>query len=186
MIKINLLKDHSTPTEKKQPSIATQKLSWIGFAYIAAIIIVVVALGYLWYDSGNSIKKANDENQRLEKDLKAMEELRKQFLDLERKKQEREGRINTINKLLDSQKGPVKLMNAVIQSIPQNREIWLTALEQTSSGVKVRGETRTPEILPDFMEHLKKSGIFASVDVEQIERRDEISNFSILCAANQQ
>ena len=178
MIKINLLKDHSTPEEKSQPSIiTTPKMSWIGFAYIVAIILAVVMFGYLWISSGNAIQEANDENQRLENDLKAMENLRKQFMELEQKKQERQSRIDIINKLLESKKGPVKLLNAIIQAVPQNREIWLTSLEQTNTGVKVRGATRTPEVLPYFMKDLEKSGIFADVDIEVIERRDEISNF---------
>ena len=182
MIKVNLLKDHSVPVEKQQPSVDAHKMPWFGYAYIAAIIIVAVVLGYMWNSSGNAIKNATAENQRLERELKIMEDLRKQFVEFERKKQERQGRIDIIEKLLQSQSGPVKLMNAVIQSIPQNREIWLTSLEQTSTGVKVKGSTRVPEVLPDFMDNLKESSIFASVDVEQVERRDEIYNFSIICA----
>jgi Tfp pilus assembly protein PilN len=182
MIKVNLLKDHSAPVEKQQTSVAAPKMPWYGFAYIAAIIIVVVVLGYLWSSSGSALKNATAENQRLERELKIMEDLRKQFVELERKKQERQSRIDIIEKLLQSQSGPVKLMNAVIQSVPPNREIWLTSLEQTNTGVKVKGSTRVPEVLPDFMNNLEKSGIFNYVDVELIERRDEISNSSILCA----
>jgi len=182
MIKINLLKDHTTPVEKKQPSIATQKISPIALAYIAAVIATAVVLGYLWNSTGNAIQEATADNQRLERDLKTMEDLRKQFVELERRKRERQERIDIIVRLLESQKGPVKLMNAVIQAVPQNRDIWLTSLEQTNTGVKVKGQTRTPEVLPIFMKDLEKSGIFAVVDIEQIERRDEISSFSILCA----
>jgi len=188
MIKVNLLNDHSVAAPKKQKSqknqhaVETPQISRIGFAYIAAIIAAAAVLGYMWISSGNAIKAASSENQRLERDLKEMEDLRRQFVELEQKKQERQGRIDTIEKLLDSQKGPVKLMNAVIQAVPQNRNIWLTSLEQAGNGVKVKGETRIPEALPDFMDALKKSGIFAGVDIEIIERHDEISNFSILCA----
>jgi len=182
MIKVNLLNDHSATAEKKQQIIAPPGISWGGYAYIAAIIIVIAVLGYLWGASGNSIKKADADNQRLEKELKEMEALSKQFVELERKKQERQAKIDIIEKLLESQKGPVKLLNVIIQSIPEDREIWLTSLEQTVGGVKIKGQTRYPDRLPDFMENLGRSGIFTSVDIEQIERRDETSTFSILCA----
>lgn len=185
MIKVNLLKDHSAPVEKKQkkqPSISTSKVSLVGYAYIAAVAAVIAILGYLWFSSGNAIKNATAENLRLENELKEMEALRKQFVELEQKKQERQAKIDIIEKLLDAKKGPVKLLNVVIQSIPQDREIWLTSLDQTVGGVKIKGQTRYPEKLPDFMDNLGKSGIFASVDIEQIERRDDISNFSIICA----
>lgn len=181
MIKINVLKDHSAPAEKKQLGTSAKKIPWIVVVYIVAIA-ALAAFGYLnWNNSGKALEKARTENMTLESQLSTMESLSRQFVELEEKKQERQSRINTINRLLDSQKGPVKLLNAVIQAIPQNREIWLTAMEQTVTGVKVTGETKTPEILPDFMENLEKSGIFASVDIEQIQRREDISNFSILC-----
>jgi Tfp pilus assembly protein PilN len=54
-------------------------------------------------------------------------------------------------------------------------------LEQTAGGVKVKGSTSIPEVVPNFMEALRDSGIFAGVDIEIIERRNEISNFSIVC-----
>jgi Tfp pilus assembly protein PilN len=183
MITVNLLKDHSAPVEKKQQKILnTSKASLVGYAYIAAIIIFAAALGYWRVATGNAIEKAAAENQRLDKEVKSMEALRKQFVELEQKQQERQARVNIIEKLLESQKGPVKLLNVLIQSIPQNHELWLTSLEQNAAGVKIKGETENPEILPEFLESLEKSGIFNSVDIEQIERRNEISSFSIVCA----
>jgi Tfp pilus assembly protein PilN len=181
MIKVNLLKDQTAPVQKKQPVITAPKISWIGIAYIVAVLVAVVVMGFMWRVSGNAIRDAGVENQRLEAELKVMQEMQRQFVELERKRQEHLNKINVIERLLESQKGPVKMLNAVIQSIPQNRDIWLTSLEQTGAGVRLRGATRIPEVLPDFMISLKNSGIFAAIDIEQIERRDEISSFSILC-----
>ena len=183
MIKVNLLKDHTVPVENAQQHIAVSGMSRSVYAYIAVAIVVIAVLGYVWNSSGNAIKKATVENQRLEKELKEMEALRRQFVELEQKKKERQAKVDIIEKLLESQKGPVKLMNVIIQSIPQSRDIWLTSLEQSATGVKVKGQTRFPDMVPAFMDNLTESGIFASVDIEQVERRDEISNFSILCAS---
>ena len=183
MIKVNLLKDHSIPVEKKQSVISAPKASLVGYLYTAVIVVAIVVFVYTWFSSGNAIEVADAENRRLESELKEMEALRNQFVELEQKKQERLNKIAIIEKLLESQTGPVELLNAVIQAVPQNRDIWLTLLEQTKSGIKVKGTTRVPEVLPDFMKDLEKSGIFASVDVEQIERHDDISDFTLLCAS---
>ena len=182
MIKVNLLKDHTAAAPKKQQIIETPKISWVGVAYIVVVIALIAVFGYIWRESGNALENLIKENQGLERELSEREDLRRQFVELEQKKRERQDRINIIQSLVESQQGPVKLMNAVIQSIPDNRNIWLTSLEQTAGGVKVKGETRTPEVLPDFMKDLEKSGVFASIDIEIIERRDEISIFSILGA----
>jgi Tfp pilus assembly protein PilN len=186
MIKVNLLIDQTSPAPKKQPSVTTaattSKTSLVGFLYIVVIAAVIVVMGYWWHVSGNAIREASAENQRLEMELRAMQDLQRQFNELERIRQEHLRKIGVIERLLDAQQGPVRMMNAVIQSIPQNREIWLTSLEQTDAGVRLRGETRNPEVLPDFMINLANSGLFTVIDIEQIERRNEISNFSILCA----
>ena len=183
MIKVNLLRDHTASVEvKKQPFSASPSMSTSVYGYVVMAIVVAAAMGYWWISSGNAVRAATAETRRLESDLAAMEDLRRQFVELEQKKQEGQGRIETIERLLQSQSGPVRLLNAVIQAVPQSRDIWLTSLVQTSSGVTVRGETRIPEVLPDFMESLMRSGIFTSVDIEQIERREDVSGFSIICA----
>ena len=184
MIKVNLLRDHASPVEKKKSGGAKSQTSPAGLLYIVGAIAAVAISGYLWVDSGNTLKNATAEKQRLEREVKAMEDMRRLLQELEQKKQERQSRISTIEGLLESQKGPVILLNTVIQAIPQNRDLWLTLLEQTNTGVKVSGETRVPEAVPDFMDNLRNSGIFSSIDIEQLERRpaDEISTFSILCA----
>ena len=83
----------------------------------------------------------------------------------------------------ESQKGPVNLLNAVIQAIPFQGKLWLTQLEQKDNGIKVLGETNNPEVIPDLMNNLTKSEMFSSVDIELIERKDDSSKFSILCTS---
>ena len=194
MIKVNLLRDHTVKVQKKQrqslrsrhsDASKASSIPWIWSIYIVVVAAASVFLGQMWISSGKALEEAKAENQRLEKSLKELESLRNQFVQLEQRKQERQNNINIIQRLLESQTGPVRLMNAIIQAVPQNRNIWLTSLEQTAGGVTVRGETRIPEVLPDFMRGLEKSGIFADIDIEVIERRDEISNFSILCTNKQ-
>ena len=183
MIKVNLLKDHTDATQEEQKTAKTSPISLIGLVYIVAVAAVVAVLGYMWISSGNTLKQARADNQRLERELKEMEDLRKQFVELEARKQELKDRIDIIENLLGSQKGPVEMMNAVIQAIPQSRDIWLISLEQTAGIVSIRGETRIPEVLPDFMKALEKSSLFTIVDIDIVERRDEISNFTIVCAS---
>jgi len=187
MIKVNLLRDHAAPVQKKQKKqVSTESAKTpplAGVLYAVIVIATVVILGYFWRDSGNAISEVSAQNQRLESDLNVMQELQRKFVELEQRKQEHLNKISIIERLMAAQKGPVRMLNAVIQSIPQNRDIWLTSLEQTDDGINLRGETRNPEVLPDFMINLSNSGFFTTVDIEQIERREEISNFSILCAS---
>ncbi len=74
----------------------------------------------------------------------------------------------------------------MIQSIPRDGDLWLTSLSQKSGIVKVVGSTAAPNVIPQLMSNLKASGIFASVDLELIERQEDSSRFSLICTSVKQ
>jgi Tfp pilus assembly protein PilN len=96
----------------------------------------------------------------------------------EKLKQLRQSRIDVIEKLKENQTGPVLLLNSVIQSIPRDGVLWLTAMTQKSDKIKIVGFTQQTEVIPDFMSNLTASGIFKSVDLEMIDSQKEASKFS--------
>jgi Tfp pilus assembly protein PilN len=96
-------------------------------------------------------------------------------------KQKRQSRIDLIEKLKENQNGPVHLLNTIIQGIPRNGDFWLTNLEQKAGTVQITGLTRSPAAIPDLLKNLTASRIFSSVDLEVIERQEDLSKFSIIC-----
>ena len=86
-----------------------------------------------------------------------------------------------IEKLKSSQKGPVLLLNNVIQSIPRDGLLWLTSLTQSAQSIKIVGFTQDQETIPDFMTNLMTCGMFQSVDLENIESDKDASKFSLIC-----
>jgi Tfp pilus assembly protein PilN len=93
-----------------------------------------------------------------------------------------QSRINYIEQLIKRQAAPVKLLNTIIQGIPRNGNLWITSLTQKSGSVKISGFTQQTEAIPELMNNLATSGIFVSVDLEDIESREEASKFSLLCS----
>jgi Tfp pilus assembly protein PilN len=180
MIKVNLLRDHAV---RKHKSFAKPTVSLMGLLCVAIFLLAAGAMAR-WtrqvnrqIDDGQirraDLNKANDELKRLNAEIAKFTKLRSQL----------EERTKTIDKLKEEQSGPVSLLNVVIRSIPMNADLWLASLAQKSENIKITGYTSQAEIIPDLMNNLAASGIFASVDLELIERSNDISKFSILCTS---
>jgi Tfp pilus assembly protein PilN len=180
MIKVNLLKDHAV---RKHKSFVKPTVSLMGFICVAIFLLAAGAMA-LWTQNINrqiddgimrraDLRKTNDELKRLNEEIAKFAKLRSQL----------EDRTRAIDKLKEEQSGPVLLLNTVIRSIPLNADLWLTSLSQKAESIKIIGSTSQPEIIPDLMTNLTASGIFISVDLELIERNNDISKFSILCTS---
>ena len=180
MIKVNLLKEQTVRTNKKV-STTMPTVSRTGIIYAAVLVIVAGGLGVYWNNLNNKIELGENELKDLRKEEDRLKSMRQELEKLEALRTQRQNRINVIERLKESQKGPVSLLNAVIQAIPSKGNLWLTQLEQKDSGIKVLGATSNPEVIPDLMNNLTESGMFSSVDIELLERKDDSSSFSILC-----
>jgi len=110
-----------------------------------------------------------------------LKNLKQEIEKYEKLKQQRLSRIEVIEQLKENQKGPVLLLNSVIQSIPRKGLLWLSNLTQKDDRIKIVGFTKNPEVIPDLMINLASSGIFQMVDLELIESQKEATKFSLIC-----
>jgi len=193
MIKVNLLKNVSDGAHKhKKSSVSVPKLGggsggggsllWIwGVAHLLALAV----LGFMWQRAGKNIETAKREQAELRQEEQRLQAMRQELVKFEELKAQRQSRIDAIQRLKEAQKGPVSLLNAIIQAVPPKGSLWLTLLEQKEREITVKGATRTPEVLPDLMNNLTGSGLFASVDINEIKRNEGVSDFTITCTGNQ-
>jgi Tfp pilus assembly protein PilN len=182
MIKVNLLRDH---TVRKRKSFAKPTASFMGniLLIICLFLLAAGAMAAWTYHINRQIddgmikradlRRANDELKRLNVEIAQYVKLKSQL----------EERTKAIDKLQEERSGPVLLLNAVIHSIPLNADLWLTSLTQKAENIKIIGYTPHAEIIPDLMNNLTISGFFTGVDLELIERTNEISKFSLLCTS---
>lgn len=181
MIKVNLLNDHAVPRRKR--SFAKPTVSPTGLLLLAIFVAAIGGMGaWTWY-----VDRQIAEGGARRDDLRAREarlqQLRQDIVRFEKLKQTRQTRIAVIEELKSKQTGPVLLLNTVVQSIPKDGALWLTALTQREGKVKIVGFTRSMDVIPDFMNNLTASGIFQSVDLEMVEneKEKESSKFSLVC-----
>jgi len=184
MIKVNLLRPHTGP--KRGPALPKKPAPRATLFLLAAMILPVAGVSAWWYGLSSEIGRLNSRRDELRVENQRLQALKKQLDEYEKKKQERQSRIDIIEKLKSNQTGPVLLMNHVIHSIPTSAALWLTDLEQKGDRVKITGFTVRGESVPDFMSNLAESGFFRSVDLELYEDQEkEAAKFRLVCVTAQ-
>jgi Tfp pilus assembly protein PilN len=180
MIKVNLLRDQTAHVRK--PAVAVKpEVSRTGLIVLAIMGVTLVSLGSYWYYLDGEIKKFTEQRNTLRAENERLQALKKEVEKFEKLKKLRQMRIETIEKLKDSQTGPVLLLNHVIQSVPRERSLWLTSVDQKGDHVQVVGYAFASETIPDFMTNLSRTGFFNSVDLELMEEEKDATRFSLTC-----
>jgi Tfp pilus assembly protein PilN len=178
MIKVNLLKDQTAQVRK---TFAKPTVSRTGLIYLAIFVLVAGAMGTWYFYIQHQVQTGIERRQALKTEEARLQTLKKEIENYDKLKQLRQSRIDVIEKLKENQTGPVRLLNAVNQSIPQDRVLWLTAVTQKADRISIVGFTQQPEVIPDLMNNLTASGIFESVDLEFLESQKDASKFSLIC-----
>jgi Tfp pilus assembly protein PilN len=178
MIKVNLLKDQTAQASKTS---AKPGVSRLGLVFCAIFVLAAGGMGAWAISVQHQIKTGTEKCFVLRAEEARLQTLKQEIEKYEKLKQLRQNKIDIIENLKENQKGPVILLNSVIQSIPRDGLLWLTSVTQKSDNIKIVGYTQHPEVIPDLMNNLSASGIFQSVDLELIERQKEATQFTLIC-----
>jgi Tfp pilus assembly protein PilN len=182
MLKVNLLKDQNARARK---TIAAPTVSRTGLVFLAIFILAAGGMGTWSFYIHQQVKTGTEKRRKLRIEEARLQVLKKEIQKFEKMKQLRQNKIDVIEQLKEAQTGPVLLLNTVIQSIPRDGDLWLTSLTQKADSIKIVGYTQQTEVIPDLMINLSASGIFQSVDLEEIESQKDASRFSLLCKSMQ-
>ena len=180
MIKVNLLIDQTARVRK---TFVKPTVSRIGLLFLAIFLLAAGAMGAWTYYINRQVAMGTEKREKLRREEARLKVLKKEIAKFDKLKKQRQSRIDVIERLKENQTGPVLLLNTVIQCIPRNGVLWLTSLTQKSDRVKIVGFTQNTEVIPDLMSNLTASGIFKTVDLEQIESQKDASRFSLLCTS---
>lgn len=136
---------------------------------VAALLIVGVVLAGGYFFLKNSELKAKEaevaiqqaEAQKLEKIIAEVEEF-------ERRKENLEKRIETINNLKKNQKGPVRVMDRISQDLPDL--VWLDQMQLSKKEVTLKGRGLNPNAIAIFIENVKSDPLFSEPEVNEISQ----------------
>ncbi len=182
MIKVNLLRDK---TQQVPRTTVRPAASRMGLVLVAIFLLPLAAVGAWWYQVRSDIGSLTETRSHLRTREASLQGLKKEITKYEELKKQFQGRIDVIERLKDSQSGPVLLMNHVIRSIPRGTPLWLTALDQKGDRIQITGMTQRSNVLPDLIANLGSSGFFGTVDLEIIEEPKDQAKFILTCTIGQ-
>lgn len=178
MIKINLLAEGKRAAVRKtRPTVSMADRDWGNLAMIGGIVLGVLAgaiwWGVLWRIQQKEQAKVEEKQRevtRLEPILREVEKFEKVQMDLERK-------IGVIKDLKRNQTGPVRVMEAVSQALPEL--LWLDNMEVTSNLIKLRGRAFNYAAISNFIERLDAVPEFAEPQLGRAAETGPVNTFSI-------
>jgi len=163
MIKINLLGVERT----KRPSKKRKEMPLQGAGLVVGLVLLGVALGYVWWYLSNTIGTLTQQTVTLNQDLAALKIKVKEVEDYEKNKKSFEEQIGIIEQLKRNQSGPVHLLEEISRSLPDR--VWLTSLTEQGGKIDLDGKASTNAEIVDFINNLKTSRYVS--DIQLIESR---------------
>lgn len=172
MIKVNLLNSVTdrvnsgggvAAVEKKIVDPKTQ--SYIIAVSIACVMFVVMGFDYVSANSNRT--QAEQELAEQERIAQQMQAVIKEQTDLDKKTKEVNARINAVQSLRSSQKGPVAVLSAINERIPQMDNFRLDIIEQKGGSLVISGDSPNEAAVTQFGRSLEfSSGLFSNVSIE--------------------
>jgi Tfp pilus assembly protein PilN len=169
MIKINLLEsvtDRPKGVALVEEKVASPRIQGLLLA-MTVFGLLVLGIGYDYISSHNantSAKLELDNEKRINQQMIAVQ---KEQMELEKKSQEVQARIDAIKKLRESQQGPSAVLQEIKARFDAVPELYLKSIEQKDGEVIIKGESPNEYTVTKFGQSLEFSnGLFSNLNIE--------------------
>ena len=171
MIKINLVREgRAVRGAGAAPGVAATAAagpSNLNNILIFGGLIAGILIGFGWWfvekrklsDRQETVAVKTTEAQRLESIIKEVE-------DYQRRKDNLQKRIDLINQLKQSQKGPVRVLDQISKDLPDL--VWLDKLSMSGGLVTIEGRGLNPNAIANFVENIKSDTFFEEPDLSSV------------------
>jgi Tfp pilus assembly protein PilN len=177
MIKINLLREPTSRTKLWVPRKSRDEI------YLGLFIALAIAGTAYWHwHRAGQLEEAKALQADLQLQSSQVATVRAELARLTEVKISLEERSNAIERLKTSQKGPVRLMNAVISSVPAGPRLWLTRLTQERENIKIEGQAFDVPSIADFIARLSQTPPFGAVELDYWQVNERSVNFELSCS----
>jgi len=188
MIKVNLLsperKEVAGGKGPEAPSFDEERQGKISIvAVVVAILLTVGIIGYLYYTQTQTIDEKNRELSDLTIEKQKLDDILKEIELLNQKNAELKKKIGVINGLKARQQDCVKMMDELLNSMPE--WVWITSLSFTNRTLVLNGKTLGNNLISEFISNLKGTDMFVDIDFPGSNRQKEgvmdVFIFSLKC-----
>ena len=166
MIKINLLAE-AKPVKKKRGVSALGGAGRLNLLLIlGGLFIGILVVGVQWWVEAARLKVQEEKNRLAQQEVTRLEAVLKEVQDFEDKKAKLQKKVDLINSLKASQRGPVRLMDEVSNAVPDL--LWLDRMDVKGNSITVDGMALNPPAVANFLENLKRVQAFQEPKVKSI------------------
>jgi Tfp pilus assembly protein PilN len=179
MIKINLVSEGRRPVvsrkTKERLGVAGLSLSE-GLFLVVALLGLLGAAGYWWYLRGE-IAQRNRDIAAAQKEVDELKQVLQEVEDYKLKKEKLEHKINIINELKRAQRGPVRIMDQISNSVPEL--LWLDSMTLRGSNLELHGKAFNTNQIAAFIENLGRVPEFQEPRLRDTTKAGPVYNFVI-------
>ncbi|MGC8762537.1 MAG: PilN domain-containing protein [Acidobacteriota bacterium] len=187
MIRINLLREGQAKKgagapRPAAPAVPGEEAPLWGVYVTLVLVTVVATLGYGgWLVLQNRNMAAKIEEQKIE--LKKYEGAREKVAELEKRKQEYASKVDQIKQLKDQQSIPVKLMNRLVEILPEGA--WYTGVTQDDKDNKsmlLKGMAKSIKTVSTLYDNAVATPEFAEVRLGEVQQQggaEELYSFEL-------
>ena len=158
MIRINLLSREEPRGSGKAPG--TRNIFILALGLILAFVIIAY-----WILSAQ-VRRLEGERVALEEQARGFSTLQREIKELKDKKELAQNRLALLTRLEKERHGPVRLLEQLTVALPVN-QLWITALKETDSEIRLDGMSLSNQILADYMKRLETLELISRVDLVQ-------------------
>lgn len=165
MIRINLATERARPKVKRRVAVG-------GAVFLVFVLIAIVAgFGVLFvhgYMIEQTIDRLQTEKASLEAQRAELAKVEKEIKEFEEKKALLEGRIKVIETLKTNQTGPVRMLEAIGDTVSITETLWLTNMTEKAGGeIEMKGNASSVEAVATFITNLNRSSYFKNVEIKE-------------------
>jgi Tfp pilus assembly protein PilN len=133
---------------------------------VGGLILGILVAGGYWWVKNSKLKQMQDEVSSKQAEADHLAAIIKQVEDYTKRKESLQKRIDLINQLKQSQKGPVKIMDRISQDLPDL--VWLDRMTMSGGLITVTGRGLNPNAIANFVDNVKNDSLFEEPELNSV------------------
>jgi type IV pilus assembly protein PilN len=145
--------------------------------YLLSMIFLILASSYFYLDLNNKVNTLREERDVKQKELDSFKDTNMKIAALKKTIADVEVKLKTIKRLEKGKTGPVRLLDDIAMSVPEDK-LWLTTLKEQKGTLILDGTAMDNETVADFMDRLQNTKSISSVQLVRT-RQKKIPGFDL-------
>ena len=145
--------------------------------YLLSMIFIILASSYFYLDLNNKVNTLREERDVKQKELDSFKDTNIKIVALKKTIAAVEVKLKTIKRLEKGKTGPVKLLDDIAMSVPEDK-LWLTTLKEQKGTLILNGTAMDNETVADFMNKLQNTKSINSVQLVRTMQK-KITGFDL-------